>query len=60
MMAKEYNETTNKLTNKDLKNLGLRSMFYQTGFTFEKMQGNSFGCSILPGLEKIHGKIVKK
>lgn len=36
MMAKEYNETTNKLTNKDLKNLGLRSMFYQTGFTFEK------------------------
>lgn len=24
MMAKEYNETTNKLTNKDLKNLGLR------------------------------------
>lgn len=56
MMAKEYNETTNKLTNKDLKNLGLRSMFYQTGFTFEKMQGNSFGWSILPGLEKIHGK----
>lgn len=56
MMAKEYNETTNKLTNKDLKKLGLRSMFYQTGFTFEKMQGNSFGWSILPGLEKIHGK----
>ena len=55
-MAKEYNETTNKLTNKDLKKLGLRSMFYQTGFTFEKMQGNSFGWSILPGLEKIHGK----
>ena len=50
MMAKEYNETTN------LKKLGLRSMFYQTGFTFEKMQGNSFGWSILPGLEKIHGK----
>lgn len=39
MMAKEYNETTNKLTNKDLKNLGLRSMFYQTGFTFEKNAG---------------------
>ena len=56
MMAREYNETTNKLTNKDLKKLGLRSMFYQTGFTFEKMQGNSFGWSILPGLEKIHGK----
>lgn len=56
MMAKEYNETTNKLTNKDLRKLGLRSMFYQTGFTFEKMQGNSFGWSILPGLEKIHGK----
>lgn len=50
MMAREYNETTNKLTNKDLKKLGLRSMFYQTGFTFEKMQGNSFGWSILPGL----------
>ena len=24
MMAKEYNETTNKLTNKDLKNLGFK------------------------------------
>ena len=36
MMAKEYNETTNKLTNKDLKNLGLRSMFYQTGLTLKK------------------------
>ena len=35
MMAKEYNETTNKLTNKDLKKLGLRSMFYQTGFRLE-------------------------
>lgn len=49
-------ESRNKLTNKDIKKLGLRSMFYQTGFNFEKMQAGSFGWCLLPGLEKIYGK----
>lgn len=49
-------ESRNKLTNKDIRNLGLRSMFYQTGFNFEKMQAGSFGWCLLPGLEKIYGK----
>ena len=49
-------ESNGKLTNKDIRNLGLRSMFYQTGFNFEKMQAGSFGWCLIPGLEKIYGK----
>ncbi|MFQ9514989.1 MAG: PTS system mannose/fructose/sorbose family transporter subunit IID [Eubacterium sp.] len=55
-MKKESNELNNKLTNKDLTKLGLRSMMYQTGFNFEKMQAGSFGWCLIPGLNKIYGK----
>lgn len=46
----------NRLSAKDIRNLGLRSMLYQMGFNFEKMQAPSFGWCILPGLEKIYGR----
>lgn len=49
-------ESRDKLTNKDINKLGLRSIMYQTGFNFEKMQAGSFGWCLLPGLEKIYGK----
>lgn len=54
MMAKESNR--NQLTEKDVTRLGLRSIMYQTGFNFEKMQAGSFGWCMIPGLEKIYGK----
>lgn len=49
-------ESRNKLTSREIRNLGLRSMMYQTGFNFEKMQAGSFGWCLIPGLEKIYGK----
>ena len=52
-MAKE---SRNQLTEKDVTKLGLRSIMYQTGFNFEKMQAGSFGWCMIPGLEKIYGK----
>ena len=52
-MQKEFRE---KLSDKDITKLGLRSMMYQTGFNFEKMQAGSFGWCLIPGLEKIYGK----
>ncbi len=49
-------QESSKLSSHDLTKLGMRSMMYQTGFNFEKMQAGSFGWCLLPGLEKIHGK----
>lgn len=56
MMAKEYNETTNKLTNKDLKKLGLGRCSTRQDLPLKKCRVIVSGWSILPGLEKIHGK----
>lgn len=45
-----------KLTKKDVDQVGRRSIMYQTGFNFEKMQAGAFSYCIIPALEKIYGK----
>lgn len=44
-----------KLSNSDLKKIGLKSFVYQTGFNFERMQAPSFAYCLYPGLKKIYG-----
>lgn len=45
----------NKLSKKDLTKIGLRSIMYQTGFNFQRMQAGSFAWCLLPALKKIYG-----
>ncbi|WP_312694676.1 PTS system mannose/fructose/sorbose family transporter subunit IID [Caproiciproducens sp.] len=45
---------SNKLTKSDLNKVGLRSMFYQMCFNYERMQAGSFAWCLLPGLKKIY------
>lgn len=45
----------NKLDKKTLNKIGILSILYQTGFSFERMQAPSFALSLVPGLKKIYG-----
>lgn len=46
--------TTPTLTHKDLTKLGLRSVFLQASFNYERMQAGGWLYSMLPFLKKIH------
>lgn len=53
-------ESKVKLTKKDLRQIGLKSIVYQTGFNFERMQAPSFAYCLYPGLKKIYGNDEKE
>lgn len=49
-------ETPYKLTNKDFRQINMRSLFfYQWGWNYERMQGSGYLFTILPQLRKIYG-----
>lgn len=45
----------NKLTKKDITNMGLLSIIEQSAFSFERMQAPGFTLSMLPAFKKIYG-----
>ena len=47
-------EAAPKLTKKDLRRLGIRSIAEQAGFSFERMQAPGFTWSMLPCFEKLY------
>lgn len=56
-MMKESNtivESENRFTKKEIGRLGLRSVFLQSCFNYERMQGAGWAYTLMPYLRKIH------
>lgn len=45
-----------KLTKKDIRNVGLRSILNQSAMNYQRMQADGWTLAILPALKKIYGK----
>lgn len=45
-----------KLTKKDIRNVGLRSIWNQSAMNYQRMQADGWTLAILPALKKIYGK----
>lgn len=45
-----------KLTKKDIRNVGLRSIWNQSAMNYQRMQADGWTFAILPALKKIYGK----
>lgn len=55
-MATNSNKTNYKLTDKDFKQMNIRSLlFNQVGWNYERMQGSGYLYLILPQLRKMYG-----
>ena len=48
-------KTVKVLTNRDITMLGVRSLFNQSAFNYQRMQADGYTIAILPALRKIYG-----
>ena len=59
-MATNSNKTNYKLTDKDFKQMNIRSLlFNQVGWNYERMQGSGYLYLILPQLRKPYSRAEK-